>query len=108
LAIDDTAEGVDIRLRAFGDVADVQQRARDAAAMYGPGAHRGEGHDGQHERGGHHGLGLASLGIQIRASEEDTSEGAVVHVAALDEEDRPRLQKVMHLRADDARRGGCP
>ena len=44
----DTEDGTVIELRAYGDATDLRRRAHDAAAMYGPGAHRGVGHDGVH------------------------------------------------------------
>lgn len=55
-------------------------RARDAAAMYGPGAHRGLGHDRIHGGGHRHGLGLDQLGVRVRAEAESTPEGARIIV----------------------------
>jgi hypothetical protein len=108
VAFEDTADGVDILLTASGDVAELRRRAKDAAAMYGPGAHRGLGHDGTHGSGLHHGLGLDRLGARVRAEEQDTAVGACIHVAAVDSADLARVRTAVRARADAVRVGSCP
>src|SRR5687767_11291023 len=80
VAMEDTDAGVVIRLRAYGDINEVRARAHDAAAMYGPGAHKGKGHNGEHGLGHQHGLGLAHLGVRVTASAVDTPDGADIYV----------------------------
>jgi hypothetical protein len=106
--IESTAAGADIRIIAYGDVTELRQRARDAAAMYGPGAHRGLGHHGQHNSGLHHGLGLAELGGKVTATEEDTNEGALIHISAVDPATVEGLRTELSARAARARVGECP
>jgi hypothetical protein len=104
----DTADGVVVTLRAFGDIAVLRRRARDAAAMYGPGAHRGLGHDGAHGGGHRHGLGLAQLGVPVEATAEDTEEGARIIVRPKDPADLGRMRAALRARAGRARVGECP
>ena len=107
VAIEHTALGADVVLVAFGDPSVLRRRARDSAAMYGPGARKGMGHDGVHGDGRQHGLGLATIGVPVRASEEDTHEGAIIHVVAVEPRDRERLQEALRSRANAARSGDC-
>jgi hypothetical protein len=65
------------------------------------------GHAGVHGIGQHHGVGLATLGVAVRASEEDTREGAIIHVVAVNEDDRHRLRSALVTRANAARTGDC-
>jgi hypothetical protein len=76
--------------------------------MYGPGAHRGQGHDGVHGTGLHHGLALDRLGFRVRATEQDTADGARIHVEPVDPAERQAVQAAVHARADGARVGSCP
>lgn len=107
VAIERTALGADVVIEGYGDPAILRRRARDAAAMYGPGAHRGMGHDGKHGDGERHGLGLAALGVPVRASEEDTTDGAIIHVVAAEPADRDRLRALLVERGNAARTGDC-
>jgi hypothetical protein len=107
VTLENTHDGADVVMTAFGDATELRQRARDAAAMYGPGAHRGMGHEGKHGDGKQHGLGLATLGVPVVATEEDTKDGARIHVAAVDPQDRGRMRAALIARVDDARTGDC-
>lgn len=107
IRIAETDEGVVFHLKAYGDVHDVQARARDAAAMYGPGAHRGRGHDGAHGVGQHHGLALDRLGVPVDARAENTAAGARIVVTPKDPADLPTLHRVASDRERRARTGGC-
>lgn len=108
VAIQDTADGVEITVIGYEQLAELQRRARDAAAMYGPGAHRGLGHHGQHGNGQHHGLGLGQLPMRVAASEEDSSDGAIIRVSAMNPIECASMQRLLHRRADRAREGRCP
>jgi hypothetical protein len=109
LSMSDTEDGVVIALRAYGqDVTELRKRARDAAAMYGPGAHRGLGHDGAHGGGEHHGLGLARLGVPVSAVAEDTAEGAKITVVPKVAADLEKMRQALHERESRTRAGTCP
>lgn len=103
----ETEDGVAFLLKAFGDVHDVRKRARDAAAMYGPGSHRGRGHAGTHGEGQHHGLALDRLGVPVVAEASDTAEGARIVVRPKDPADLPKLREAAAARESRARAGGC-
>jgi hypothetical protein len=104
----ETEDGMVIALRGYGDVTELRRRARDAAAMYGPGAHRGLGHDGVHGRGDRHGLGLAHLGVPVLAEEQDTPEGARITVRPVLTADLDRMRKALREREERTRSGKCP
>jgi hypothetical protein len=107
VAVENTRDGADVVMTAFGDATELRHRARDAAAMYGPGAHRGLGHHGQHGDGKQHGLSLGTLGVQVVAAEEDTPDGARIHVASVDPQEKQRMRAALVARVDDARTGEC-
>jgi hypothetical protein len=107
VAVENTRDGADVVMTAFGDATELRQRARDAAAMYGPGAHRGLGHGGHHGDGKQHGLNLGTLGVRVVAAEEDTPDGARIHVASVDPQEMKRMRAALVARVDDARTGDC-
>ena len=104
----DTEDGVVLALRAFGDVGELRRRAHDAAAIYGPGAHRGLGHDGAHGGGHQHGLGLAHLGVPVEAEAKDTPEGALITVRPKAASDLARMRAALRKREGQVRTGECP
>jgi len=108
LSMSDHDDGVVIALRAYGDVGEVRRRAHDAAAMYGPGAHRGLGHQGVHGGGHRHGLGLSQLGVPVRAEAENTPEGARITVRPEVATDMEAMRAALWKREGSARRGDCP
>jgi len=99
--------GVVINLRAYGDIRDLQRRARDAAAMYGPGARRGRGHDGIHGRGGHHGLALDRIGVPVFAEATDTADGARIFVKPRAPSDLEAMRAALLKRESSVRIGDC-
>jgi hypothetical protein len=103
----DEEGGVVINLRAYGDVRDVQRRARDAVAMYGPGARRGRGHDGTHGRGGHHGLALDRIGVPVSAEATDTADGARIFVKPRAPSDLQAMRAALLKRESSVRIGDC-
>lgn len=103
----ETEDGVAFLLKAYGDVGDVRRRARDAAAMYGPGAHRGRGHDGTHGEGQQHGLALDRLGVPVVVDATDTNDGARVHVRPKDPADLQKLREAATARERRVRSGDC-
>jgi hypothetical protein len=76
--------------------------------MYGPGAHRGLGHDGAHGGGQRHGLGLAHLGVPVEAVARDTPDGAVIIVRPKDATDLQAMRAALAKREGHVRRGECP
>lgn len=104
----DTDDGVVFTLRAFGDVGELRRRARDAAAMYGAGAHRGLGHEGAHGGGHRHGLGLSRLGVPVEAEVEDTPDGARLLVRPKNAADLKRMRAALREREGSTRAGECP
>jgi hypothetical protein len=106
--MEDTRDGVVLSLHAFGDVEDVRRRARDAAAMYGPGARMGLGHGGAHGKGEQHGLGLVHLGVPVNAMAEDTPEGARIFVWPKRAEDVGKMRAALVERERRTRTGECP
>src|SRR3954447_2786351 len=52
----DTPEGIALSFSSKDRVAELRDRAVDAASQHGPGEHLGQGHDGRHGSGGDHGL----------------------------------------------------
>lgn len=106
--LENTSDGVQIKLRAFGDVEEVRRRAVDAAAMYGPGAHQGLGHDGQHGTGERHGFGLGQLGVPVSTLVENTPDGARILVWPKQPEDLDKMRTALAKRESRARAGKCP
>jgi hypothetical protein len=107
VAVEDTKDGADVIITGIGNAREIRQRAKDSAAMFGPGAHRGIGHHGTHGDGQRHGLGLATLSVPVRATEEDIDEGARIHVTPVRAEDRDRMRGALLARAENTRTGAC-
>ncbi len=108
MEMEDSADGVVVKLRAFGDVEEVRRRAIDASAMYGPGAHMGLGHHGVHGRGERHGLGLAHLGVPVLAIPEYTPDGARIMIWPKEPKDLAKMRAALVEREERARTGKCP
>jgi len=107
VAVENTNDGADVIITGIGNAREIRQRAKDSAAMYGPGAHRGMGHRGMHGDGQRHGLGLATLSVPVRAIEEDIEEGARIHVTPVRAADRDRMRGALLARAENAQTGSC-
>ncbi len=107
VTIDDTADGAVFTFIARDHVDDLRRRVADAANLYGPGAHRGEGHAGLHGRGQKHGLALWEL-IPVRTTVEPIEGGARLRVTAGDLADLVHLRGELHERAERVAVGECP
>jgi hypothetical protein len=60
--VDETDKGVSLTILSPADrIDELRGRARHAAALHGPGAREGLGHDGAHGKGGQHGLQAMQL-----------------------------------------------
>ncbi len=99
VVVDDTDVGVMMTFTATADrLGDLRERARDAAAMHGPGQHLGKGHDGRHSMGGDHGLKAMQLPPAF-AGEEDIDGGARIRLTPADAADRDVLRAKVRERA---------
>jgi hypothetical protein len=97
--VEDTEVGVTMTFTAPAtDLPDLRERARDAAAMHGPGQHLGKGHDGQHFTGGDHGLKAMQLPPSF-AGEEDIDGGARIRFMPADPADLDLLRTRIRERA---------
>ena len=108
VAVDDAPDGVDVTITTIRDVDELRQRARDSAAMYGPLAHRGLGHNGKHGNGEHHGLGLAELRPEVKSEVTDVPSGAKIHVTPVDPSSVADVRREVRARAERTRWGACP
>ena len=106
--VEDVEDAVDVTVTTIRDVDDLRHRVRDAAAMYGPGAHRGLGHHGKHGNGGHHGLRLAELRPTIKAVEIDVPSGAKIHVTPIESAKLDEVRAEVRARAAQAQWGDGP
>jgi hypothetical protein len=88
---DETDEGVSLTILGPPDrVPELRERARHAAAIHGPGAGFGPGHEGQHGQGDGHGLQAMQL-PPMRATVTDVEAGARIVLIPVDATDRARL-----------------
>lgn len=97
--VEDTDVGVIMTFTATADrLADLRERARDAAALHGPGQRLGKGHDGHHASGADHGLKAMQLPPTF-AGEEDIDGGARIRFTPADAADRDILRAKIRERA---------
>lgn len=103
---EETADGIDLTFTTRGFTDELRARAREAAAMHGPGARQGIGHGGHHGEGGHHGL----MGLQLppaRATVDDVEGGARLHLIPSDGADRDVLVRKAKERVKDMTAASC-
>jgi hypothetical protein len=85
---EETTDGVILTFLAPPDrVAELRMRARDAAAMYGPDARKGMGHEGHHGEGGQHGLQLLQM-RPVHATFSEVDSGARIVLVPVDINDK--------------------
>lgn len=77
---------------------DLRRRARDAAAIHGPGQHLGEGHEGHHAMGDNHGLKAMQM-PPATGSEQDLEGGARIDLVPRDPADLDALRAKARTRA---------
>jgi hypothetical protein len=103
----DTPTGADVTITTTPEhLADLRRRGDDAAKLYGVGAHKGLGHNGQHLGAQSHGLRLTDLPA-LSASVEDIENGVRLHLAARLPSDAEELRSRLHERVEIIRRGPC-
>lgn len=100
VAATDTADGITLTFTTdvVANVEELRTRARDAAAMHGPGEKVGLGHDGRHGEGGQHGLQTLQL-PPVHAAEDDVNEGARIRFVPADQKDLEVLRTKLRARA---------
>ncbi len=107
IAIADAPGGADLTLTASADrVPELRQRLRDAASLYGVGAHRGLGHHGAHLGAQRHGLRLTEL-PPLDARVEDVDGGARMHLRAKVPSQADELRSRLHARVEAVGAGPC-
>ncbi len=88
--LQETPQGVALVFTSPEHVDELRERARYAAAMHGPDAHLGAGHDGSHGSGGQHGLQAMQL-PPVHAAVVDVDGGARIELVPTDADDRVAL-----------------
>ena len=108
VAMEDTQAGVDLTLTAPAPlVEELRTRARDAAQLYGPAAHKGQGHYGKHMGAQRHGLRLTEL-PPVAATVENVDQGAKLHLTAKVAPEEVRdLQQRVHARVEKVQSSPC-
>jgi hypothetical protein len=102
-----TAGGIDVTITAPpAYLEELRRRIRDAAALYGPGAHKGLGHHGMHLGAQRHGLRLTEL-PPLYASVDDVDGGARLHLVAKLSMQSDELRAKLRDRIDLVRAGPC-
>lgn len=100
VAYEDTANGGRLTFTAPPAQLDsLRRRARDAAALHGPGQRLGEGHEGRHGTGGDHGLRAMQL-PPMSAGEQDVEGGARIDMTPSYDGDLLVLRAKLRERAD--------
>ncbi len=97
VTVEDTVDGVAMTFTSKDKVDELRTRARDSAAMYGP-RKAGQGHDGKHAQGGHHGLQPMQM-PPAWASTEDVEGGARIRLSPVDAGDLGALRAKARERA---------
>lgn len=98
VVVEDTPQGVALTFTSSADKTDeLRMRARHAANMYGP-RKAGEGHDGRHASGGHHGLMPMQM-PPAYALARDVDNGVEIRLFPVDEKDLAALRARARERA---------
>lgn len=98
VVVEDTAQGVALTFTTSAENADdLRKRGRHAASMYGP-RKAGEGHDGRHASGGHHGLMPMQM-PPAYALAEDVENGIKIRLFPVDDADLAALRSRARERA---------
>jgi hypothetical protein len=98
VVVDDTPQGVALTFTTNAEKTDeLRRRGRQAANMYGP-RKAGEGHDGRHASGGHHGLMPMQM-PPAYALAEDVENGIRIRLFPVDDKDVAALRARARERA---------
>lgn len=97
VTVEDTSDGVALTFTSKDKADELRTRARSSAAMYGP-RKAGEGHEGKHAQGGHHGLQPMQMPPAF-ASTEDVEGGARIRLSPVEPNDLGALRAKARERA---------
>jgi hypothetical protein len=97
VVVEDTPQGVALTFTSSEKTNELRTRARHAANMYGP-RKAGEGHDGRHASGGHHGLMPMQM-PPAYALAEDVEDGIKIRLFPVDDADLAALRARARERA---------
>lgn len=97
---------IDVTFTTKGNVDELRRRVSEAAAMYGPGAHKGEGHAGEHGAGQRHGLRLWQMPA-ARATVEIVDGGARLHLMPEDVAKLAELREALRVRVAELMTRDC-
>ena len=103
---EDTPDGIALLFTSRDKPEEMRERANDAAAQHGPGAHMGRGHEGQHGQGADHGLQMIQ-GPAARAVAEDVEGGARLRFVATDPAETEALRAKLRKQADAMNATAC-
>lgn len=107
VSTEETETGIAVIVTARDDdVAEIRERAQDAAKLHGPFGRLGKGHDGRHGRGGQHGLQAVAL-PPSRATTTDVAGGARIEISPRHWRDRAALRELVRKRAEVMRTKPC-
>lgn len=107
VSAEDTPEGIALTFLAPDKVDELRERAYYAAAMHGPGARLGVGHDGHHGEGGDHGLQMMQL-PPAYAGVDDIEGGARIRIIPAHAADLETLRAKARDRAIKMNASTCP
>ena len=102
----DTPGGIALTFTSPDKPLEMRERANDAAAQHGPGAHMGRGHEGRHGEGADHGLKMIQ-GPNARTAAEDVEGGARIRFVAVDPGETDALRAKLHRQADSMNATAC-
>lgn len=104
---EDTEAGIAVVVTARAeDVAELRERAHDAAKLHGPFGRVGKGHDGRHGMGGQHGLQALSF-PPSRASTQEIEGGARIEIVPKHTSDRKALREAVRDHTEVMRTKPC-
>lgn len=103
---ENTPDGIALSFRSPDRVAEMRERANDAAAQHGPGQGLGRGHEGGHAEGGEHGLQTMQMPAS-RSVATDIEGGARVRFVPVDPADTESLRSKLRERASVMNAASC-
>lgn len=103
---EDTPDGIALSFTSKDKVAQMRERANDAAAQHGPGERLGAGHDGRHGHGGEHGLQMVQAPAATSGA-ADIEGGARIRFTASDPAEKDLLRAKLRERAAAMNAAAC-
>jgi hypothetical protein len=103
---EDTPDGIALSFTSKDRVAEMRERANDAAAQHGPGERLGAGHHGRHGHGGEHGLQMMQAPT-ARTVADDIEGGARIRFVPADPAEREILREKLRERVGAMNAATC-